>query len=91
VTFLSQLEKVLLVDVPTALTTALFFGNGPLLSTTLSFCHPDRSEAEGRDLRCAIRMPHPYRSTTSTNHRILAEPRPSLRLHAASAFHAIHL
>ena len=24
-------------------------------------CHPDRSEAKGRDLRCAIRVPHIYR------------------------------
>jgi hypothetical protein len=101
-------DKRLLVDIDGGLSfshppsTALSLGNGPLLSATLSFCHPDRSEpgfpatqretkarmrlslkerrmksanaiktyrksgvAQGRDLRCAIRVPHIYRCTTT--------------------------
>ena len=40
---------------------------------------PAAVEAEGRDLRCAIRVPRSYRSKTSTNiHRILTETPTSL-------------
>src|SRR5882757_7691708 len=59
-------------------TTVMSFNNGHVLqqrsrpsTTVLSYqqpspiCHPDRSEAEGRDLRCAIRVPHIYPSTTT--------------------------
>jgi hypothetical protein len=55
------------------------------LSTVLSFqqpspfCHPDRSEAQGRDLRCAIRVPRPIRPTTSTK----SSTEPSWKHHAA--------
>jgi hypothetical protein len=37
VTFFDFAQKGLLIDVPTAPTTALALGNGPLLSATLSF------------------------------------------------------
>jgi hypothetical protein len=41
-------------------------------------CHPDRSEAEGRDLQCAIRMPHLFRSTTTSPLSIAGKPTPDL-------------
>jgi hypothetical protein len=53
-------------------TTVMSFNSGHVLqqrsspiNNPLLFCHPDRSEAEGRDLRCAIRVPHIYPSTTT--------------------------
>jgi hypothetical protein len=96
----------MLIDVPTAPTTALALSDDPLLSTTFSFVIPpapacrgsvpgfptspfsqattymvlpkenhmqlteaatlNRKSGEPRDLRCAIRVPRPCRSTTST-------------------------
>ena len=47
-TFFDFSQKGLLIDVATAPTTALALGNGPLLSTTLSFLS---SRAKPRDLQ----------------------------------------
>jgi hypothetical protein len=70
VTFFDFPQKGLLIDVATAPTTALALGNGPLLSTTLSFLS---SRAQRADLRCAIRVPRSYRPTIFNHHRILME------------------
>jgi hypothetical protein len=60
VTFFDFSQKGLLIDVATAPTTALALGNGPLLSTTLSFSQlsfmeplpsPLSSRAKPRDLQ----------------------------------------
>jgi hypothetical protein len=52
-------------DLPRTETTALSLGGGSFLSTTLSYLSSRSERSEGRDLRCAIRVPHIYRSTTT--------------------------
>jgi hypothetical protein len=70
-TALSSSNRPFIKQPPFHQATALSSSNRPFLVTTLPFLS---SRGQPRDLQCAIRVPGPYRSTTSIHHhQILME------------------